>query len=656
MTTAKQTQKVRKKDYQRILLTETCPYETPVIFDNFGFYKQIQKLYERPEDIQNMLIPILTDTKPKFSIPFVYNIRKDLESPRTLSLLHPRSQLHFVELYQKFDDQILLCCKKSKFSLRAPQKITSKYYIKNSQENIKKYRSDKITSAQSELNDRYLTSYFAYGENTRLHKFFESFDYLKLEKQYSQFWSMDISRCFDSIYTHSVAWAVKTKEYTKRNIGIHGVFGDIFDLTMRCSNYNETAGIPIGPEVSRIFAEIIFQEIDEKVEKNLESCGLKVDMHYSIRRYVDDFFVFSNSDSISNQVANTIESECKAYKLNINEAKSIKAQRPFITPKTKALRSVQRTLFALRESLFSGEGYGAPRQLPNQKSLTLHFIDDVKAACSEDTDSYQVVSAYVVGWLSNRIISTTDENINRTTGLEAHLLGFSHFFNFSIRAIFHFYSINPSHRSSVKLCTAVKLACTFYEKHMPSEIDSIKTAIYQLCKEFFSSSGYLGILSKDTNVSLLEAMNILVLCKELGPQYLLPKEALQGIAKIQNNDTLNYFEIVTLLYYIGNESIYQETHSKVNSSIFQHLANIDDVRLNSHKFHLLMDILTCPYVDKKFRTETASRLYESSTGTKPGKMKLKALMDFFENNVWFVNWRNFDLLTVLEKKELLSGY
>lgn len=653
----KPTQRVRKTDYQRILLTETCPYETPVIFDNFGLYKQVSNLYNNPEEVQKVLIPLLTDIKePKFSIPFIYNIRKDFESPRTLSLIHPRSQLHFIELYKNFDDQILLCCKKSKFSLRAPQKITSKYYIKNAQENIKKYRSDKIASASSELNDRYLTSYFAYGENTRLHKFFESFDYLRLEKQYSQFWSMDISKCFDSIYTHSIAWAIKTKEYTKRHIGIDGVFGDIFDLTMRCSNYNETAGIPIGPEISRIFAEIIFQEIDEKVEKKLDARGLKVDIHYSVRRYVDDFFVFSNSDSVSNQVAAIIESECKAYKLNINDAKSIKAQRPFITTKTKALRSAQRRLAALRESLFSGEAYNAPRQLPNQKSLTLHFIDDIKAACSDDSDSYQLVSAYVVGWLSNRVISATDENINRTTGLSEHLIGFSHFFNFSIRAIFHFYSINPSHRSSVKLCTAVKLACTFYENHLPNEIDDIKTTIYKLCKEFFSSGGYLGLLSTDANVSLLEAMNILVLCKELGPQYLLPKEALDGIAKTSGDEPLNYFEIVTLLYYIGDEPIYHEVRSKITSSILHYLTNLEDTRLNSHKFHLLMDVLTCPYVDRPLRCELASRLYETTTSNKPGKEKLKTLMEYFDNNIWFVNWRSFDLLTVLEKKELLSGY
>lgn len=657
MTSDKPTQKVRRQDYQRILLTETCPYETPVIFDNFGFYKQIQGLSKRSEMIKKLLEPILLDDKgPKFSIPYVYNIRKDFESPRTLSLIHPRSQLHFVDFYKQFDEQIILHCKKSKFSLRTPLKITSKYFTKNSQENIKKYRSNQIVSAQSELDERFITSYFAYGENTRLHKFFESFDYLRLEKQYSRFWSLDISKCFDSIYTHSIAWAVKTKEYTKRHIGIDGVFGDIFDKVMRCSNYDETAGIPIGPETSRIFAEIIFQEIDERIEKRLESSGLIVDTHYTIRRYVDDFFVFTNSDIVSNQVALAIEKECKSYKLNINEAKSTKAERPFITSKTKSLRSVQRRLATLIESLFSGQSYGSPRELPNQKTLTLHFIDDVKAACSLDPDAYQLVSAYVVGFLSNRIISTTDENINRVIDSSQNLLAFSHFFNFSIRTIFHFYSINPSHRSSVKLCTAVKLACTFYEKHMPNEIDSIKTTIYQLCKEFFSSGGYLGILSTDSHVSLLEAMNILILCKELGGRYLLPKEALEGLAKLNTDDTLNYFEIVTLLYYIGSEPIYKDARLKITASIQEHLTLLNDMRINSHKFHLTMDVLTCPFVDLKLRSEIALQLYETVTGVKLGKEKLKSLMEYFNSNIWFVNWHSFDLLTVLEKKELLSGY
>lgn len=657
VTSLKPTQKVRKKDYQRILLTETCPYETPVIFDNFGLYKHITNIQKYSEDIKKLLTQLLTDDKePRLSIPFIYNIRKDFESPRTLSLIHPRSQIHFIEFYKKFDEQVLLCCKKSKFSLRAPLKVTSKYYVKNAQENIRKYRSNNIASASSELKDRYLTTYFAYGENTRLYKFFESLDYLGLEKQYSHFWSIDVSKCFDSIYTHSITWAIKTKEYTKRHINIEGVFGDIFDLTIRNSNYNETAGIPIGPEISRIFAEIIFQDIDEKIEKKLDAYGLKFETHYSIRRYVDDFFIFSNSEYTCNKIFTVIESECKAYKLNINEAKTVKAQRPFITAKTKALRSAQRRLSALKESLFEGEDYSSPRQLSNQKTLTLHFIDDIKSACSEDPDSYQLISAYVVGWLSNRVISTTDDNINRTDNLSGNSIGFSHFFNFSIRIIFHFYSINPSHRSSVKLCTAVKLACTFYEKHLPDEIDDIKMTIYRLCKEFFSSGAHLETRSTDTDVSLIEAMNILVLSKELGSRYLLPEEALEGIAKTTNNEPLNYFEIVTLLYYIRNENIYSKIRSKVDLSISHHLSDLSDIRLNSHKSHLLMDVLSCPYVDYSLRCDLVSNVYKTTLNHSPGRKKIGELMSFFESSHWFVNWRTFDLLTVLEKKELLSGY
>ena len=656
MSTRKPSQRVRKKDYDRILLTETIPYETPIIFDNFGFYKQVRNLDNQPDEIKKLISHFLTDLKePKFSIPYIYNIRKDFESPRTLSLIHPRSQLHFVELYKKFDTQILLHCSKSKFSLRAPLKITSKYFVKNQQENIKKYRSDDLSSVGSELNERHLTSYFAYGENIRLHKFFESFDYLSLEKKYSQFWSLDVSKCFDSIYTHSIAWAIKTKEYTKRNIGLDGVFGDIFDTTMRCSNYNETAGIPIGPEVSRIFAEMIFQEIDEQVEKKLKSLGYVIDTHYTIRRYVDDFFVFSNSSVTSSQICHVIEEECKRYKLNINESKSLKAERPFITSKTKSLRLVQRRLAVLEDSLFEGHSYNLPRILSNQKSLTLHFVDDVKSACSSDPDAYQLISGYVVGWISNRIISATDQNITREI-LDGKELAFTNFFSFSIRVMFHFYSINPSHRSSVKLCTAVKLTCIFYEKHIADETDSIKSLIYHLCKEFFSGSGHLGILSTDRNASLLEAMNILALCKELGPQYLLPTEALYGISKLTSDDHLNYFEIITLLYYIADETIYNEAKDKILKSIDHHLRYLDDIRVNSHKFHLVMDLLTCPYLHPDFRKKTAIRLYELVYNNKPGKDKQKMLAEYFTDNIWFVNWLGFDLLTVLEKKELLSGY
>ena len=62
----------------------------------------------------------------------------------------------------------------------------------------------------------------------------------------------------------------------------------MFDMLMQRLNYNETNGIIIGPEISRIFAEIIFQDIDSKVIRSLRSKGFKFNKDYVIKRYVDD--------------------------------------------------------------------------------------------------------------------------------------------------------------------------------------------------------------------------------------------------------------------------------------------------------------------------------------------------------------------------------
>ncbi|MCG6406808.1 RNA-directed DNA polymerase, partial [Vibrio fluvialis] len=116
-----------------------------------------------------------------------------------------------------------------------------------------------------------------------------------LERKFNHFWSIDISKFFDSIYTHSISWALKSKEFAKESREKND-FSSFFDKLMQRSNYNETNGIVIGNEVSRIFAEIIMQAIDLDLEYELENnFELKHGKDYSIRRYVDDFFIFGNN-------------------------------------------------------------------------------------------------------------------------------------------------------------------------------------------------------------------------------------------------------------------------------------------------------------------------------------------------------------------------
>src|SRR3546814_15117433 len=92
-----------------------------------------------------------------------------------------------------------------------------------------------------------------------------------------------------NVYSHTITWAVKDKLLAKEFKSAYS-FEAQFDKLMQRANYNETNGIVVGPEFSRVFAEIILQRVDQKVIANLAVNGLVFNRDYEIRSYVDDFF------------------------------------------------------------------------------------------------------------------------------------------------------------------------------------------------------------------------------------------------------------------------------------------------------------------------------------------------------------------------------
>jgi hypothetical protein len=116
---------------------------------------------------------------------------------------------------------------------------------------------------------RHPTSFFAYTGYRRLHKFFDSEEFLGLERRFPILWMLDISNCFGSIYSHSVSWAMKSKDVVKQHIDASThTFGGEIDCEMRDANWAETNGILVGPELSRIFAEIILQDADSRAPRS----------------------------------------------------------------------------------------------------------------------------------------------------------------------------------------------------------------------------------------------------------------------------------------------------------------------------------------------------------------------------------------------------
>ncbi len=128
----------------------------------------------------------------------------------------------------------------------------------------------------------------------------------------------DITRFYPSVYTHSISWAAYGKERVKpKPILYDGCLADRFDQLVRACNRNETVGIPIGPETSRILAEIISARIDESFAK----CHPELQPE-SVDRLQDDWFVGVASFAQAEAVLHSIASCYRAFGLAINGSKT----------------------------------------------------------------------------------------------------------------------------------------------------------------------------------------------------------------------------------------------------------------------------------------------------------------------------------------------
>ncbi|MBR8136155.1 antiviral reverse transcriptase Drt3b [Burkholderia cenocepacia] len=662
----KSLRQIKKEDYARVILTETPCYDVPVTFSNVGFYWHWKKHQEGKSFFPDVMDYLFCNVDINhYTTPLPYKIRKDSRSYRHLALVHPITQINFIDFYKTFDQQIILACKDSPFSIRCPETVASKYYVHNKKENTQKFKSEGVTTKQSETKSRYLSSYFAYRGYNRLHHFFDSQEFITLERKYSSFWSLDISKCFDSIYTHSITWALKTKPHSKSITSIKNTFGSVFDTLMQRANYNETAGIVIGPEISRIFAEIILQRIDKDILTELqkpEHHNLRNGVDYTIRRYVDDIFIFSLSEEISEIVAKVVENCLKSYKLNINSAKTNKASRPFITQKSRSLLFAKRALQPLVSNILTSKNEQhertTPKRIYRRKSLIASFLNEVKSACIESTEAYELVSGYLISALSNLAISFCEKDLDQPAPENENKKKYVDFLKTIIELIFHFYTISPSQNGSIKICILTNIACKYISRKIPDEANEIRSLIYTLGNDFFSSSGFKKISNDNSDFALLEALNILVALKLLGRNFLVSRSVLEKIVNIANNRRTSYFEITTLMFYIGDdpEGSYNRIKEKITKDIDHILQDLSDIKSNSEKAYLLLDILTCPFVSDEKRRGYIKKLLAQVTQSQPSDHVVLEYQKKFAKYRWFTSWNQAELLASLEKKALLKSY
>lgn len=352
---------------ERVLLSDMLPYELPLIFSNRYFYRFLVKngihvngdkiiWNENVSDGTLQILAFILGTnmsnmkvngyvtcddsslKKNFqTIPFSYRILHKPTKSRELSLIHPRNQILMVDFYDRYKSLMLYYCSLDKYSLRYPNKVACYFYYRDKlHKTLIGRKTDSLELFFNEYEN--LRTFFSYKRYNNIYKFYEDYRYQRAEKKFAHLLKFDIQGCFDSIYTHSIAWATGGgKDIYKESFRSEdNTFGSKWDRQMQLMNYNETNGIVIGPEFSRIFAEVIFQHVDSSVAHSLKKEKYDFERDYVCYRYVDDYFFFYNDEACRKKAIELFDEKLKEFKLAISAEKTHEFSRPFITDITRA--------------------------------------------------------------------------------------------------------------------------------------------------------------------------------------------------------------------------------------------------------------------------------------------------------------------------------
>lgn len=393
---------------ERAVLSDVLPYETPIIFSNRHFYQflvnhkikfnedSISWIKCKDDNIIKRLLSILFDIenittstnntlklndKELRKIAFHYKITHKEKDFRDLAIPHPKSQIELVSFYEEFKELIVYNSKQSPFSIRKPDSIAKFVYL-NDGATKKGNEDDFIEESGKEYKN--LKTFFTYELYSNIYKFYEDYIYHRAEKKYNKMFKFDIAKCFDSIYTHSLSWALISKEFVKNNLNRDSnTFAGKFDKFMQNTNYGETNGIIIGPEFSRIFAELILQQIDKKIEQILRKKGLIHKVNYEIYRYVDDFFVFYNDAKTKDEILDNYKICLKEYKMSLNDSKTKLYEKPLITEITIAKNKIVNLLKDKVKFKIKKDKDKEDKKIPDDKKDIPDFVPDKKIKVSD---------------------------------------------------------------------------------------------------------------------------------------------------------------------------------------------------------------------------------------------------------------------------------
>lgn len=665
---------------ERVLFSDVLPYECPIIFSNRYLYrflakylwvgeeeeieknncnvlKQSKRLDEKDANAFAALlfgcykkderIGVLYHRLNGLFYPFQFNIAHKKNKNRTLSIIHPYNQWQIVEFYEQYKYSILYLCNQSNFSLRKPHKIAQYFYYRDRlHRKLSGHESDKVELFFNEYEN--LKTFFSYEKYSNIYKFYEDYRYQRAEKKFKHLVKFDLQSCFDSIYTHTISWATAGgADKVKILPGYHGSWvGDAFDNLMQSVNARETNGIIIGPEFSRIFAEIILQYIDHRVEQELlkDKINLRHKSNYECYRYVDDYFLFYNEEKDRNLFMESLTKCLKEFKLQISPSKTEEFERPFITKITLAklrIENLINDIFSLplweevesksdeeKEDDTEDVASDNDKEILDKKFniyLSANNVNaQIKAIVRECQIEYRDIANYLLEKIGQRIDAFLNRYENGFKKYE-HLMSkedtnkdevkdhaqraerqLTSYLVSLIDVVFFVFNSNRQVNTTLKLQKIMNTVVLYAKRHGDFKVDPkirFRTISKDIIFKKILDEIALVLSTTDSHRNTLhESLYLLILAKELGNAYLLAPEVIKSFIE-KSKLQYNLFACIILLYYYANHKCYNEQKILLKNEILKKywLVAETERKRNAELTILTADMMTCPFVDDAYK-------------------------------------------------------
>lgn len=636
--------KINKHDYNRVVLTEVQPYELPFIVTNEGFYSYLKLHKDRT--ILRELFGSLPTTRP-----FDFKITKSADSFRKLSLIHPFGQTKFIDFYRRYNGMIKSRCSNSNFSLRYPVDIAL-FYIENTNNDLDSEIKDEgvdLHHDEEHMIPAYASSFFTYKKYNFLYKFYDSYSFHRIERKFNKLHKFDISKCFENLSTDMLSTALRGEDSFRSHHAENTTFEHNFSELISSINYGRNHGIVIGPEFSRIYAEILLQNIDSKIISALSSLNIKYGKDYVIKRYVDDYFLFYNDEKFSIQIKRCVLDHLSDYKLFLNESKDEYFKRPFITGVTSAKLSISEYFNDLFEHLdldVNERTASTSSSFYNYSRLSNKYITKIKHIVNSNDITYESISGYFLTVMRRKVSEIN--YILKSSPIEIDILSaISRFTLLIVELIFFIYSMDGRVRATYLISEIIVQISELSKKFDYESELMIADKILQEAK--------FSIKNAVQGIDNVESLNLALSLQTLNTENSLTTKDIKNLLHINDEDNnINYFQLVVALYFIKNNNKYYRLKIDLCDRALQKISLSNRPLQDSELVHIIFDMLSCPFLTKDYRLNFVEKL--SGLGVIPSSVHKSRFYEELSTNSWFVDWSDVSIKRLLKKKQLRSPY